>query len=72
MDGAPYRKVAPFARELVKRNPQRMVWGTDWPHPDVAVVPEDPGLLAAMFDWVPNEATRHRILVDNPAQLYRF
>jgi predicted TIM-barrel fold metal-dependent hydrolase len=72
MDGAPYHKVAPFARELVKRNPQRMVWGTDWPHPDVAVVPEDPGLLAAMFDWVPNEATRHRILVDNPAQLYRF
>jgi len=72
MDGAPYHKVASFARELVKRNPQRMVWGTDWPHPDVAVVPEDPGLLATMFDWVPDEATRHRILVDNPAKLYRF
>jgi len=72
MDGAPYHKVAPFARELVKRNPQRMVWGTDWPHPDVAVVPEDPGLLATMFDWVPDEKTRHRILVDNPAKLYRF
>jgi predicted TIM-barrel fold metal-dependent hydrolase len=72
MDGAPYHKVAPFARELVKRNPQRMVWGTDWPHPDVAVVPEDPGLLATMFDWVPDEAIRHRILVDNPAKLYRF
>jgi predicted TIM-barrel fold metal-dependent hydrolase len=72
MDGAPYHKVAPFARELVKRNPQRMVWGTDWPHPDVAVVPEDPGLLATMFDWVPDAAARHRILVDNPAKLYRF
>ena len=72
MDGAPHHKVAPFARELVKRNPQRMVWGTDWPHPDVAVVPEDPGLLATMFDWVPDAATRHRILVDNPAKLYRF
>jgi predicted TIM-barrel fold metal-dependent hydrolase len=38
----------------------------------VAVVPEDPGLLATMFDWVPDEAARHRILVDNPAKLYRF
>lgn len=72
MDGAPYHKVAPFARELVKRNPERMVWGTDWPHPDVAVVPEAPGLLATMFDWVPDAATRNRILVDNPAKLYRF
>jgi len=72
MDGAPYPRVAPLARELVKRNPERMVWGTDWPHPDVAVVPEDPGLLATMFDWVPDEAARHRILVDNPAKLYRF
>jgi predicted TIM-barrel fold metal-dependent hydrolase len=72
MDGAPYHKVAPFARELVKRNPERIVWGTDWPHPDVAVVPEDPGLLATMFDWVPDAAARHRILVDNPAKLYRF
>jgi predicted TIM-barrel fold metal-dependent hydrolase len=62
----------PFARELVKRNPQRMVWGTDWPHPDVAVVPEDAGLLATLLDWVPDEAARHRILVDNPAKLYRF
>ncbi|MDH4172487.1 MAG: amidohydrolase family protein [Betaproteobacteria bacterium] len=72
MDGAPYNKVAPLARELVKHNPERMVWGTDWPHPDVAVLPEDAGLLQTMFDWVPDAATRQRILVDNPAKLYRF
>jgi len=72
MDGAPYQQMAPFARELVKRNPERMVWGTDWPHPDVAVVPEDRGLLEAMLDWVPDEQIRNRILVDNPATLYRF
>jgi predicted TIM-barrel fold metal-dependent hydrolase len=72
MDGAPYPRVAPFARELVRRNPERMLWGTDWPHPDVAVVPDDPGLLQTMFDWVPDAATRHRILVDNPEKLYRF
>jgi predicted TIM-barrel fold metal-dependent hydrolase len=72
MDGAPYPRVAPFARELVRRNPERLVWGTDWPHPYVAVVPDDPGLLQTMFDWVPDDRTRHRILVDNPARLYRF
>jgi predicted TIM-barrel fold metal-dependent hydrolase len=72
IDAAPYRESGLLARELVKRNPERMVWGTDWPHPDVAVVPEDAGLLQTIFDWVPDEATRHRILVENPARLYRF
>jgi predicted TIM-barrel fold metal-dependent hydrolase len=72
LDGAPYRKSAPFARELVRRNPERMVWGTDWPHPDVAVVPEDQGLLDVLLDWAPDEAVRNRILLDNPAMLYRF
>jgi predicted TIM-barrel fold metal-dependent hydrolase len=72
MDGAPYHKVAPFARELVKRNAQRMLWGTDWPHPDVAVVPEDHGLLDVLAEWVPDDKVRHRILVENPAKLYRF
>jgi len=72
LDGPPYRKAAPFARELVQRFPERLVWGTDWPHPDVAVVPEDRDLLDALFECVPDEAVRHRILVDNPAKLYRF
>ena len=72
LDGAPWRKAAPFARELVRRNPGRLVWGTDWPHPDVAVLPQDQALLDALADWVPDEAVRHRILVDNPAKLYRF
>ena len=72
LDGAPYRKAAGLARALVQRNPERMVWGTDWPHPDVAVVPDDPGLLDALVDCVADESTRNRILVDNPAKLYRF
>jgi predicted TIM-barrel fold metal-dependent hydrolase len=72
LDGPPYRKAAPFARELVQRFPERLVWGTDWPHPDVAVVPEDKDLLDALFECVPDETVRHRILVDNPAKLYRF
>jgi predicted TIM-barrel fold metal-dependent hydrolase len=72
LDGPPYSKAAPFARELATRFPERLVWGTDWPHPDVAVVPEDTDLLDALFESVPDEAVRHRILVDNPAMLYRF
>ncbi|HJS39029.1 MAG TPA: amidohydrolase family protein [Burkholderiales bacterium] len=60
------------ARELTKRNPERLVWGTDWPHPDVAVLPEDQALLDVLENWVPDEAMRHRILVDNPAKLYGF
>ena len=72
IDTAPYRESGLFARELVKRSPERMVWGTDWPHPDVAAVPEDQGLLDVLADWVPDAATRQRILVDNPAKLYRF
>jgi len=71
-EGAPYRRVEPFARELVRHNPERMVWGTNWPHPDQAVVPENPGLLDALADWVPDETLRNRILVENPAKLYRF
>lgn len=72
LDGPPWRQVAPFARELVRRNPERMVWGTDWPHPDVAAVPPDPALLDVLEDWVPQDGARQRILVDNPAKLYGF
>jgi len=71
-DGAPYRRVEPLARELVRHAPERMVWGTNWPHPEVAVVPEDQGLLDALTDWIPDEGARRRILVENPARLYRF
>lgn len=61
LDGAP-----------VKHAPERMVWGSNWPHPDVAVVPEDQALLDALGEWIPDEAARHRVLVENPARLYRF
>ncbi len=72
LEGPPYAAVLPFARELLKCNPERLVWGTDWPHPDVAVVPENPDLLDVLLDWVPDAGMRNRILVDNPAKLYRF
>ncbi|MEO8716905.1 MAG: amidohydrolase family protein, partial [Burkholderiales bacterium] len=71
-DGPPFAKAAPFASALLRRNPERLVWGTNWPHPEVAPVPDDERVLEALFDWVPEDATRHRILVENPATLYRF
>jgi predicted TIM-barrel fold metal-dependent hydrolase len=72
LEGAPYHRLTMFARELARRSPERLVWGTDWPHPDVAIVPEDQGLLDALDAWIPDEAARRRILVENPAKLYRF
>jgi predicted TIM-barrel fold metal-dependent hydrolase len=57
---------------LVARVPERCVWGTDWPHPQMNPLPEAGLLLDQCFEWVPDSTTRHRILVDNAAKLYRF
>jgi D-galactarolactone isomerase len=52
--------------------PNRLLWGTDWPHPEVSVKPDDALLLDLLAAWVPDEAARNRILVSNPATLYGF
>jgi predicted TIM-barrel fold metal-dependent hydrolase len=76
--------VAPFAKALIAANPDRIVWGTDWPHPDSAagtrrpegispLLPIDDGLLLNQLAvWAPDPAIRKKILVDNPARLYGF
>ncbi len=70
---APYDDVTPFAHALVARRPDRIVWGTDWPHPIVPVpMPNDGDLADHVFDWLPDETLRRRVLVDNPARLYGF
>jgi predicted TIM-barrel fold metal-dependent hydrolase len=84
-DAPDYANVAPLARALVAANPQRILWGTDWPHPDssqnqargptdIAPLYEiDDGRLFNQFPvWVPDAHTRKMILVDNPQRLYRF
>ena len=69
----PYDDVLPFARAAIGANPERAVWGSDWPHPAVEIpMPNDGALLDMLADWVPEENLRHRILVDNPATLYGF
>jgi predicted TIM-barrel fold metal-dependent hydrolase len=61
-----------LARALVRAAPERMVWGTNWPHPNATHIPDDAALLDALATWVPDAATLPKILVENPARLYRF
>ena len=71
--GAPaYDDVGRLARELVRHAPERMLWASNWPHPYRNPVPSSAAMLDLLVEWVPNEATRCRILVDNPAELYGF
>jgi D-galactarolactone isomerase len=69
-----YDDVGVLAKVLVKLAPERMLWATNWPHPmkHGTEKPDDAMLLDMLLDWVPDEATRHRILVDNPAKLYGY
>jgi 2-pyrone-4,6-dicarboxylate lactonase len=70
----PYVDMTPFAHALVKRAPERLLWGSDWPHPNMndQVMPNDGDLIDLMLDWVPEETVRDRILADNPRALYDF
>lgn len=71
--GAPFHDTLPFARALADAAPERCVWGSDWPHVAVTGPMFNTGdLLDLLAVWVPDEALRNRILVDNPARLYGF
>jgi D-galactarolactone isomerase len=60
------------ARALVAAAPERMLWGTNWPHPKVDWHPDEAYLLDVLQQWCPDVDTVNAILVDNPAQLYGF
>ncbi|MSP02537.1 MAG: hydrolase [Acetobacteraceae bacterium] len=70
--GKPWADSAPNVKALVARFPERCIWGTDWPHPQMNPSPEAGLLLDQFFEWVPDAATRQRILVDTAAKLYGF
>ncbi|NKE44842.1 amidohydrolase family protein [Roseomonas frigidaquae] len=72
LDQARPQAVAPLARALAAAAPERMVWGTNWPHPNATTIPDDSALLDLLADWAPDAAQRRAILVDNPARLYGF
>jgi predicted TIM-barrel fold metal-dependent hydrolase len=80
-----YPDVAPLAKALIAANTERVVWGTDWPHPNSVTGPgrkvtditplrqiDDGALMNQLPVWAPEPATRRTILVDNPARLYGF
>ena len=69
---APHADAIPFARKLVAEFGDRCFWGTDWPHPNLAVVPDDGMLVDLLAGIAPSEAARRALLVDNPQRFYRF
>jgi predicted TIM-barrel fold metal-dependent hydrolase len=72
-DLPPWPEVVPLAHALVEAGPDRMLWATDWPHPNkYGPLPNDADLIEQLELWAPDEAIRRRILVDNPTALYRF
>ncbi len=68
----PYDDVVPFARALIEAAPRRILWGTDWPHPNLSTMPDEGRLLDLLARFAPDPKTRNTILVDNPARLYDF
>jgi 2-pyrone-4,6-dicarboxylate lactonase len=71
--GSPYADAVPFACTLVERFPDRVLWGTDWPHPNFSGPILDDGRLVDLIARIaPSKAARQALLVDNPARLYRF
>ncbi len=68
-----YADMKPMAQALVAARPDRLVWGSNWPHPNWSgPMPDDANLAACLCAWVPDAAVRQRIFVDNPARLYGF
>ena len=80
-----YADVVPLAKALIAANPERIIWGTDWPHPNSVTLPgkqvsdvtplfqiDDGRLFNQLPVWAPDQAIRSKILVDNPARLYGF
>jgi 2-pyrone-4,6-dicarboxylate lactonase len=71
--GPPYADAVPFARKLVAEFPDRVVWGSDWPHPHhKGPVPDDGELVDLIAEIAPTPAQRQALMVDNPRRLYRF
>jgi predicted TIM-barrel fold metal-dependent hydrolase len=72
-DAPDYPDARPFHEALVAANPERLVWGGDWPHPRIEGEMPDVGRLFELFqEWTPDTVAQQRILVANPAKLYRF
>jgi predicted TIM-barrel fold metal-dependent hydrolase len=68
-----YSDSSAVARAYVQKAPERLVWGSDWPHPSERDnKPDDAILFDLLLDWAPDARVRNRILVQNPETLYGF
>lgn len=71
--GPPFHDAVALAADLVAHAPDRVVWGTDFPHPNIAgAAPDDGQLVDLLADLAPSETARHRLLVRNPIELFGF
>jgi predicted TIM-barrel fold metal-dependent hydrolase len=70
--GPPFHDALPYAQALLAAAPDRVLWGTDWPHPNNRFNPDDGDLVDLLPLVAPDEAARRKLLVDNPARLYGF
>ncbi|MGZ5048306.1 MAG: amidohydrolase family protein [Usitatibacter sp.] len=65
-----FSDAVPFAAKLIEAAPARVLWGTDWPHPNVRVMPDDGALVDLIASFAPDEALQRKLLVENPSRLY--
>jgi len=70
--GAPFHDAVPFAQKLIEAAPDRVIWGTDWPHPNVKTMPNDGDLVDLIPLYAPDEAMQRKLLIDNPTRLFGF
>jgi predicted TIM-barrel fold metal-dependent hydrolase len=68
--GPPFEDAVPFARTLIEHFPDQVLWGTDWPHPNVKWMPNDGELVNLFARFTEDDTLRRKVLVDNPARLY--
>lgn len=70
--GPPFLDVVPFAKAIIDIDPDRVLWGTDWPHPNVKLMPDDGDLVDLIPAFAPTADLQRRLLVDNPVRLFGF
>lgn len=68
----PFHDAIPFAQALIAAAPDRVLWGTDWPHPNVRIMPNDGELVNLFGEYTSDPAVQKKILIDNPDRLYFY
>jgi predicted TIM-barrel fold metal-dependent hydrolase len=70
--GSPFHDAVPFAKSLIDNAPDRVLWGTDWPHPNLKVMPNDGDIVDLIPLYAPDPAVQRKLLVTNPERLFKF